>query len=286
MSIESTSTETGPAFPESEVTAPTVGIFDSGIGGFTVAEAIIKRRPDLNLVYFGDTLNMPYGGRSLEQLARFARNSIEFLLERGMDILAVGCNASNSALGQGELKSFGVPVYDLVTSTVEWLRGLEKKPEAIGLIATRAAIGSGYWERKLREAIPSARVVPVATPEFVPLVEAAVQNEQANRDAVAKYLQPLLSQGVTTILHGCTHYPLLQPLMEDLSAEFSFIDPADCLAQKLIASIGPAPENAEKGRLQLFSSLPGPAFYATSERVFGPTARENTLMYIVNPYEE
>jgi glutamate racemase len=286
MSIETTSTDMGPVPPDPAVKAPTVGIFDSGIGGFTVAEAILKRRPDLNLVYFGDTLNMPYGGRSLTQLARFARSSIEFLLEQGMDILAVGCNASNSALGQGELKSFGVPVYDLVTSTVEWLRGSAEKPEAIGLIATRAAIGSGYWERKLREAAPSTRIVPVATPEFVPLVEAGEQDEQANRDAVQKYLQPLLNQGVTTILHGCTHYPILQPLMEQLSTEFSFIDPAVCLAEKLVASLPPRLESAPLGRLRLFSSLPGPAFHTMSARVFGPSARDNTLMYIVNPYED
>jgi len=85
-----------------------IGIFDSGVGGFTVASAVLKRRPELNLVYFGDTLNMPYGGRTVEQLRRFAHNSIEFLLSQGIEILAVGCNASNSVLGQGELHSFGI----------------------------------------------------------------------------------------------------------------------------------------------------------------------------------
>jgi glutamate racemase len=271
---------------EPELKTPTVGVFDSGIGGFTVAAAILSRRPDLNLVYFGDTLNMPYGGRSLEQLSRFARGSIEFLLSRGMDILAVGCNASNSALGLGELKSFGVPVYDLVSSTIDWLRALDSPPPAVGLVATRAAIGSGYWERKLNEALPEARIVPVSAPEFVPLVEAARQDEAANRAAVEKYVRPLLDQDVTAILHGCTHYPLLEPLMRELSPELSFIDPAVCLAQKLVASLAPAPAEQRAGVLRLYSSLPSPAFYAVSERLFGPTARDRVSMYIVNPYEE
>lgn len=286
MGNDTTSTLTQTPGPGPEIAAPTVGIFDSGIGGFTVAGAIFRRRPDLDLVYFGDTLNMPYGGRSLEQLARFARNSIEFLAAQGMDILAVGCNASNSALGQGELKSFGVPVYDLVSSTVDWLRSTAEPPDAIGLVATRAAIGSGYWERKLKEALPQARIVPVTAPEFVPLVEAAWQDEQAIGAAVERHLKPLLDQGVTTILHGCTHYPLLEPQMLRLSPDFKFIDPAACLAAKLVASLEPAPPEVPAGSLRLFSSLPGPAFYATAERVFGAAARDQISMYIVNPYEE
>jgi glutamate racemase len=286
MDNDTTSTLTDTAGPPPPVAAPTVGIFDSGIGGFTVARAIFRRRPDLNLVYFGDTLNMPYGGRPLQQLASFARNSIEFLASRGMDILAVGCNASNSALGQGELKSFGLPVYDLVSSTVDWLRVVNEPPDAIGLVATAAAIGSGYWERKLKEALSQARIVPVAAPEFVPLVEAAQLDETAIAAAVERRIRPLLDQGVTTILHGCTHYPLLETQIKELSAEFRFIDPAVCLANKLIASLGPAPKDSPAGKLQLFSSLPNPAFYAAAERVFGPEARELVAMYIVNPYEE
>jgi len=286
MDNDPTSTLTDTAGPPPPVTSPTVGIFDSGIGGFTVARAIFRRRPDLNLVYFGDTLNMPYGGRSLQQLARFARNSIEFLTSQGMDILAVGCNASNSALGQGELKSFGMPVYDLVSSTVDWLRCINEPPEAIGLVATAAAIGSGYWERKLKEALPQARIVPVAAPEFVPLVEAAQLDEPAIAAAVQRHLRPLLDRGINMILHGCTHYPLLEPQIKQLSAEFRFIDPAVCLANKLIASLEPAPADSPAGSLHLFSSLPSPAFYAAAERVFGSGVREQVAMYIVNPYEE
>lgn len=284
MDTTETTTTAQPSPPTPAI--PTIGVFDSGIGGFTVAGAILRRRPGLNLVYFGDTLNMPYGGRSLAQLARFARNSIEFLLSRGADILAVGCNASNSALGQGELKSFGIPVYDLVTSTVEWLRAQPEPPRTIALLATETAVRSRYWERKLREALPGTEVTAVATPEYVPLTEAHDQDEQANLAAARKYIEPLVDQGVRTILHGCTHYPLLQPYMEQVSAELSFIDPAECLAEKLIASLRPPEPDEAAGRLRLFSSLPGEAFFRTAQRALGRPVRELTSMYIVNPYED
>lgn len=274
-----------PAAPPQPVSTPTVGIFDSGIGGFTVAQALTKLRPDLNLVYFGDTLNMPYGGRSPEQLSRFARNSIEFLISEGIDILAVGCNASNSVLGQGELRSFGLPVYDLVGSTLDWLRGQEEQPNPLALVATVATINSGYWQRKLQDALPQLEVVPVAAPMFVPLVEATPLDETAIRAAIHLRLGPLVERGVGWVLHGCTHYPLLQSWMTELYPELQFIDPAACLAEKLTHGLR-EPEPGTNGKVRLYSSLPNEAFHRIAERVFGRPLREQTKMYIVNPHEE
>jgi glutamate racemase len=263
-----------------------VGIFDSGVGGFTVAGAIVKRRPDLNLVYFGDTLNMPYGGRSAEQLRRFAHNSIEFLLSQGIDLLAVGCNASNSVLGQGELHSFGVPVFDLVSSTLEIMRGMYGRPERVVLLATVATINSRYWERKLLGAFPDLDLLPVAAPDLVPLIEAPQTDQRLIRSALRKYLTPALDSGVRTIIHGCTHYPLLQDYMQELSPELTFIDPAQCLAERLVASLPPALPAAQPGRLWLYSSLPGETFYRVGEQALGRPVREHSRMYIVNPYED
>jgi len=278
--------ETGAEGVTPRLRAPVVGVFDSGIGGFTVAQAVLELRPDLGLVYFGDTLNMPYGGRSLVQLSRLARNNIEFLISQNIDILAVGCNASNSVLGQGELKSFGVPMFDLVSSTTEYLRGMSAHPDRIALVATQAAMHSGYWERKLKEALPGVEVFARAAPDFVPLVEAHVQDDAANRAAVRRIIGPLFAEGIKHIVHGCTHYPLLEPYMLEINPEFELIDPAKCLARKLTASLAPPMPDAGQGTLKLFSSLPGEAFYRTAQRVFLRDARQYTKMYIVNPYEE
>jgi glutamate racemase len=272
--------------PEEPGLTANVGIFDSGVGGFTVAGAIAKRRPDLNLVYFGDTLNMPYGGRTADQLRRFAHNSIEFLLGQGIEILAVGCNASNSVLGQGDLHSYGVPVFDLVSSTLEIMRGMYGRPDRVALVATVATINSRYWERKLRDAFPELDLMPVPAPELVPLIEAQQTDERSIRSAVRKYLAPVLDAGVRTVIHGCTHFPLLQDYMQELCPELSFIDPAQCLAERLAASLPAAPPDAPPGRLRLFSSLPGEAFYRVGEQALKRPVREHSRMYIVNPYED
>ena len=276
-----------PQTPEqSRKRAPTVGIFDSGVGGFTVAGAILALRPDLNLVYFGDNLNMPYGGRQPQQLARFARHSIEFLLSHGIDLLAVGCNASNSVLGQGELKSFGVPVFDLVSSTIEHLRQREEIPAKLGLVATVATINTGYWQRKLTDAFPEITLGEAAAPEFVPLIEAAEQNESAQRAAIRKHLLLLVRSGYLEILHGCTHFPLLEPMMREEAPSTEFLDPAACLAQQLVSSLAPAEPGAGQGSLHLFSSLPSERFHAIAMRALGRETRQYTKMYIVNPHED
>jgi glutamate racemase len=266
--------------------APTVGIFDSGVGGFTVARAIRRLRPDIHLVYYGDTLNMPYGGRVPGQIRRFAHQSIEFLLQRGIEILAVGCNASNSVIGQGELHSFGVPVFDLVSSTVETLRTMYGRPDSMALVATVAAVHSRYWERKLKDTFPALDLRTVAAPELVPLVEAPSPDPREVSAAVRKYIQPLIESGVRTIIHGCTHYPLLQPYMEQLCPELLFIDPAVCLAQRLAAGIPSAEPDAQPGRLELYNSLPGEVFYRIGAEALGRSIREYTRMYIVNPHED
>jgi glutamate racemase len=263
-----------------------IGVFDSGVGGLTVAQAILRRRPDVNLIYFGDSLNLPYGGRMPEQLVRFAHNSIEFLLEKGATVLAVGCNATNCVLGQGDLKSYGIPAFDLVSTTVDWLRVQHLRPHKLGLLGTLATVHSRYWERKLTDAFPEMEVVAAAAPEFVPLIEAGNAPEREIRYAVHARLQPLLDEGVRTILHGCTHYPWLQRYMEEVERDLHFIDPADCLAERLCAALPPARDGSRRGKRQLFNSRPSGLFYRMASEALELDARTATRMYIVNPYEE
>ena len=268
------------------VCAPTVGIFDSGIGGLTVAQAILQRRPDLSLVYYADTLNMPYGGRPPGQIATFARQSIEFLLEQGIDILALGCNASNSVLADNEMEGFGVPVFDLVGSTIDWLRSQAEPPTELAVIATQATIDSRHWKRKLADAFPEMKIHPVAAPEFVPLIEAQELDEKAIRRAVERRLGRLVTAGARVFLHGCTHFPFLQEYMEELAGGLTFIDPAECLAENLAAGLGPAEDDSTAGTLHFFNSLPGERFYTLAERLLGRSIRQYTSMYIVNAHED
>jgi glutamate racemase len=173
-----------------------------------------------------------------------------------------------------------------VSSTTQWIRGQYGIPERIALIATEATVKAMYWERKLKDALPELQVLPVAAPQFVPLVEAPRQDEAAIRRSVRAIIAPLVADGINTILFGCTHYPLLSRYMLDIAPGLHFIDPAECLAERLCGSLSPPAEGAKAGRRHFFSSLPSERFYELGERVFGSPIRQQTSMYIVNPWEE
>ncbi len=266
--------------------AATVGVFDSGIGGFTVAQAILSLRPDLNLVYFGDSMNLPYGQKSAAQLHRLSHGNIDFLIGRGCDLIAVGCQTSNSILGRSELDSYPVPVFDLVASTIDWLRELPQRPQRLALLATSATVKARYWERQLEAAFTDIRVRPVACPELVPLVEAEVHDRHRILQALQHYLQPLIDDGISDIILGCTHYPLLLDYIYEIDPGLNCIDPSQCLARRLDSALPPALSGTPAGRRSFFSSRPGERFYQLGKRVFGHEIRHLTRMCIVNLFED
>ncbi|MCC7478849.1 glutamate racemase [bacterium] len=268
-----------------QFSAQTVGVFDSGVGGFTVAQAILSLRPELNLVYFGDSLNLPYGEKSPQQLHRLSHGNIDFLIGRGCDLVAIGCQTSNSILRQEELDSYPVPVLDLVGTTIQWLREQAQRPQRIAILATPATIRARYWERQLENAFTGIRVRPVACPELVPLIEAQVHDRQRILRALQGYLEPLIDDGISDIILGCTHYPLLLDYIYEIDPGLNCIDPSQCLARRLAASLPAAPSGG-RGQRHFYSSRPGERFYVMGQRVFGEDIRPQTRMCIVNLYED
>jgi glutamate racemase len=263
-----------------------IGIFDSGVGGLTVLREVLQLRPDLDFIYFADSLNLPYGNRTPEQLIRLGHSNIEFLIERGASCLAVGCNSTSTIMGQGDLKSFGLPVFDLVSSTIDWLRVQHHTPRRIGLLGTLATVQSRYWERKLNETFPSLEILTLACPEFVPIIEGPQLHADVLRHIVQQRLEPLLQSGVRTLVHACTHYPWLERSMLEVCPELLFINPAKCLAERLCHSLGDADGTAKAGRVALYNSRPSEVFYRLASEVLGCDARSLTTVYIVNPYED
>ena len=266
--------------------AVTVGIFDSGVGGFTVLKALLARRPDLNIVYFGDTLNAPNGSRAPEQLHGMCNNMIQFLIDQGVDIMAVGCNSCNILLGSAELNSYPIKSFDLVSSTVDWLRAQHHIPENLAILATRATINSRYYERKLLEAFPEMKIGSMAAPKLVPLIESFPWREYDLRTAVQEYVNPLLAEGYKNIVLACSHYRWIERYIRELDPELALIDPAECLAERLVASLPAALPEARPGALKLYSSHPNAAFSHFAEMAIGKPAGEYIKLYIVNPYEE
>jgi glutamate racemase len=186
-----------------------IGIFDSGVGGLTVARAIMKQIPEYDIVYFGDTAHTPYGTKSSETVIGYTINNIEFLSE----IIVIACNTASSVATAPVLKQFSVPIFEVITPAVE-LAVQASKNLNFGIIGTRATITSGIYETKIIENQPQARVYSVACPLLVPLVEEGWLDKAETAMIVKKYLQPLKTRQIDTLILGCTHYPLLKKVIQ------------------------------------------------------------------------
>ena len=190
-----------------------IGIFDSGVGGLTVARAIMQQIPGYDMVYFGDTAHTPYGTKSSETVIGYTINNIEFLLSRGAELIVIACNTASSVATAPVLKQFSVPIFEVITPAVE-LAVQTSKNLNFGIIGTRATITSGIYETKIIENQPQARVYSTACPLLVPLVEEGWLDKAETAMIVKKYLQPLKTRQIDTLILGCTHYPLLKKVIQ------------------------------------------------------------------------
>ncbi|MFW5635698.1 MAG: glutamate racemase [Thermodesulfobacteriota bacterium] len=186
-----------------------IGIFDSGIGGVTVARAVRKALPDHDLLYYGDTARSPYGTKSIDTIRDYALQNIRFLLDEGADIIVAACNSASSAALEVMTGRYKTPVFEVVTPAVGAALQATRTGR-IGVIGTRATIGSGIYETRLRKADPEVRVHSAPCPLLVPLVEEGWLKKPETTMIVKKYLHPLKVRQIDTLILGCTHYPVLK----------------------------------------------------------------------------
>lgn len=223
-----------------------VGLFDSGLGGLTVLRQVNALYPHSPCLYLGDTARVPYGQRTTEEIRSIASEVVQWLRLQGVGVLVMACNTSNALALDVAVAEAGVPVVGLIDSVAA-----ELVSDRIGVLATPATAASGAYRRAIHACRPSARVVEVGCPAFVPLIEAGDREAPALREAAAQYLAPLLEAEVETIVLGCTHYPLLRSLLTSLlPPDVQLVDPALAAAHRLgplLASLGDAPEVEQEG---------------------------------------
>ncbi|MBN1917191.1 MAG: glutamate racemase [Verrucomicrobia bacterium] len=209
-----------------------IGVFDSGLGGLTVLRAVRERMPDESLIYFGDTARVPYGSKSAETVTRFSREIVEFLLGHEVKAVVAACNSA-SALAVPLLKAeYTVPIMGVIGPGAR-LAVERTRSGRIGVIGTRATIASGAYERAMAVLDPAATVVTQPCPLFVSLVEEGWTDRPAARLIAEEYLAPLRGR-VDTLVLGCTHYPLLKPLIAELMGpDVVLIDSAESCAAEL-----------------------------------------------------
>jgi len=212
-----------------------IGIFDSGIGGLTVAREVMRALPDCPVCYLGDTARTPYGNKSPETVTRFALQDTEFLLDQGARVIVVACNSASSTAVDTLRKTFDVPLFEVITPAVETAVSLPRVKN-IGVIGTRATVKSGIYERMIKERDEQKRVFQKECPLLVPLVEEGWLDKPETRMIVKKYLLPLKVRQVDALILGCTHYPLLRGIIQQkIGKRVKVIDSSQALAQALAA---------------------------------------------------
>jgi glutamate racemase len=216
------------------MTVDAIGVFDSGVGGLTVVSALRRRLPRESILYLGDTARLPYGSKSEDTVTRYTRRNIEFLMERGVKAVVVACNTA-SALALPHLRP-DVPTWGVIEPGARKAAALSRG--RIGVIATEATTRSDAYPRALRALRPDLEILTKACPLFVPLVEEGWHDDPVTEEVAERYLRPLLDAGIDTLVLGCTHYPLLVPVLSRVAGpDVMLVDSAEAVAEVVAAGL-------------------------------------------------
>ncbi len=249
-----------------------IGVFDSGIGGLTVLKEITARLPGEDLIYFGDTARVPYGTKSRETVTRFSTEIVESLLSLDVKMIVVGCNTA-SALALTALRgSFNIPIVGVIRPGAEHAVK-NTRNRRIGVIGTRATIRSGAYESEIHDLDPNIEVFSQACPVFVSLVEEGWTEHAATRLIAEEYLSPLKEMEVDVLLLGCTHYPLLRSLLQEVMGDtVEIVDSARSSAlagERVLACEGLANTRPAEGETLFYVSDMAEQFRILSSRFLG-----------------
>jgi glutamate racemase len=251
-----------------------IGIFDSGVGGMTVARAVETLLPDYQIIYYGDLARSPYGSKSPEAIVEYSIDNTEFLLQHGAKVIIVACNSAASVASDILRQKFAAPIFEVITPAVQ--RAVSATVTGnIGIIGTRATIRSGIYEQKIKHQAPGLRVFSQACPLLVPLVEEGWTDARETKMILRKYLAPLKQKQIDTLVLGCTHYPLLKDLIQHRMGKnrIRMIDSSIEVALTLKKYLDENPgfgETLHRGsENKYFVSDMTKASVATAEKIFG-----------------
>lgn len=186
-----------------------IGIFDSGIGGLTIADGLIQLMPNESMIYFGDTQHLPYGDKSSKTVQRYALGISKFLIENDCKAIVIACNTASALAYELVKANFPhIKVYNVIDPVVE--KVANTKVSKVGVIATRATIKSDLYATKIKELNASIETVSMATPLLVPMIEEGFHNQTVSDEIISSYLSKPQLQGIQELVLGCTHYPLIK----------------------------------------------------------------------------
>ncbi|MBI4864969.1 MAG: glutamate racemase [Candidatus Riflebacteria bacterium] len=249
-----------------------IGVFDSGIGGLTVLRALLDQLPCENYLYLGDTAKVPYGNKSPSTITRFAHENTLFLLQRGVKAVVVACNTVSATCLDQLTLHFRAPIVGVIEPAVQ--EALRKtRTGQIGVIGTAGTIATRAYDRAVHRIDPGIRVVSVACPLFVPIVESDFVDHDATALVVREYLEPVKNAGVDTLILACTHYPLIKrQISAFLGPEVTLVDSGPATAAALSAILrrdGALSDGTGPSTLCYCLTDSHPQFRQIGERVLG-----------------
>lgn len=255
-----------------------IGVFDSGLGGLTVVKEITKILPNEDIIYFGDTARVPYGPRSPETIKKFSEENTEFLLSKKVKCIIIACNTSSAVAGEYLKRKFNnIPVFEVINPAAKMAARSGKK---IGIIGTRATIGSKAYEKDIKKYSKSAEVLSRACPLFVPFIEEGVINGSALELVANEYLEDLRKEKIDTLVMGCTHYPIIRNIIANaVDNHVKIVDPGVSVSEEVSAFLKENnllnPKNS-KGAKSFFVSDLTNRFTTVAEMFLGEKIKGST----------
>jgi glutamate racemase len=259
------------ARPESSdgASARPIGVFDSGVGGLTVVRELRRQLPRESILYLGDTARLPYGTKSAETVRRYTQRCVDFLVGRGVKAVVVACNTA-SAMALDDL-DVPLPTWGVLEPGARY--AAQRSAGRVGVIATESTIRSDAYARALLGLRPSLHVVSRACPLFVPLVEEGWIDDPVTRAVAERYLAPLLEEGIDTLVLGCTHYPLLRAVLQEVVGDgVLLVDSAQAVTAEVCAGVAAglvSPSAVERAEHHLCVTDLNPHFHSLAARILG-----------------
>ncbi|MBP5224345.1 MAG: glutamate racemase [Lachnospiraceae bacterium] len=259
-----------------------VGIFDSGLGGLTVAREVMRQIPDERIVYFGDTARVPYGSKSKDTIRRYSEQIIRFLYTKDVKAIVVACNTASAYALEEIRDNVKVPIIGVVRPGAR-TAAQNTRNKKIGVIGTEGTVRSDLYKRYIQSLDPKAEVFQKACPLLCPLVEEGWWHDEITTNVVKRYLKGLTAAGIDTLILGCTHYPLIRSTIRQVVGErVTLINPAYETAvelKKLLESGGilapPSPASPDKYR-----------FYVSDDPEKFDAFASSVLEFSVSPAEK
>lgn len=261
-----------------------IGIFDSGIGGLTVVKAVREALPAENIIYFGDTARVPYGIKSEETVRSYALEITDFLMERDVKMILIACNTvSASARDQIQKKAGNIPVLDVITAGTKAAMQYSNHKH-IGVIGTLATIGSGAYNKAIRENNGDVEITAESCPLLVPLAEEGWTDNDIAEQIVGKYLQKFDGKNIDSLILGCTHYPLFKPMIRKVlhDPDIEIVDSALSIAETAKSKLKESNLQNKKanGSFQCFVSDRPQRFQELAERFLGTEIPDVQIVHL------